>query len=87
MIPVRSYINLLSDYLRRQKLRVALLTITMFTSIGLMLVGPQLIRTFLDGAIDEEPVSTRIPFAIWYMVVAVLTQVFSVTATYLAEQF
>ncbi len=86
MIPVRSYINLLYDYLRRQKARVALLTITMFTSIGLLLVGPQLIRTFIDRAIEEEPVSLLIPIAIWYMAVAVLTQVFSVTSTYLAEQ-
>jgi len=86
MIPVRSYLNLLYDYLRRQKARVALLTIAMFASIGLMLVGPQLIRTFLDRAIDKDPISELIPIAIWYMVIAVATQVFSVTATYLAEQ-
>ena len=86
MIPVRSYTNLLYDYLRRQKARVALLTITMFTSIGLMLVGPQLVRAFLDRAIDGEATSRLIPIAVWFMVVAVLTQVFSVTATYLAEQ-
>ncbi len=86
MIPVRSYINLLYEYLRRQKGRVALLVITMFTSIGLMLVGPQLIRTFLDRAIDGEPTSSLIPIAVWFMVVAVLTQLFTVVATYLAEQ-
>ena len=65
MIPVRSYISLLYDYLRRQKARVALLTIAMFTSIGLMLVGPQLVRIFLDRAIDGEPTSKIIPFAVW----------------------
>ncbi len=86
MIPVRSYIKLLHSYLRRQKLRVAALTITMFTAIGLTLVGPQLIRAFLDGAIDREPTNVLIPIAIWYMVIAVLQQVFNVTATYLAEQ-
>ncbi len=86
MIPVRSYIRLLYDYLRRQKGRVALLTIAMFTSIGLMLVGPQLIRTFIDRAIDGEPTSRLIPIAIWFMVIAVFTQVFGVVATYLAEQ-
>ena len=86
MIPVRSYIKLLYDYLRRQKGRVALLTIAMFTSIGLMLVGPQLIRTFIDRAIEGEPTSQLIPIAIWFMVIAVFTQVFGVAATYLAEQ-
>jgi len=86
MIPVRSYIRLLRDYLRRQKLRVALLSVTMFTFIGLTLVGPQLVRTFLDRAIDGEEPSRLIPIALWFMVVAVLQQVFSVTATYIAEQ-
>ncbi|MDJ0923316.1 MAG: ABC transporter ATP-binding protein [Acidimicrobiia bacterium] len=86
MIPVRSYIRLLYDYLRRQKARVALLTATMFTAIGLMLVGPQLIRIFLDRAISGEPASQLIPIAVWFMVIAVLQQLFSVAATYLAEQ-
>lgn len=86
MIPVRSYIRLLRDYLSRQKLRVALLTITMFTFIGLTLVGPQLVRTFLDRAIEGEASSKLIPIAVWFMVIAVLQQLFSVTATYLAEQ-
>jgi len=86
MIPVRSYIALLYDYLRRQKARVAWLTITMFASIGLMLVGPQLVRTFIDRAIGGEASSRLIPIAVWFMIIAVLTQVFSVTSTYLAEQ-
>jgi ABC-type multidrug transport system fused ATPase/permease subunit len=86
MIPVRSYITLLYDYLRRQKARVAWLTITMFASIGLMLVGPQLVRMFIDRAIGGEPSSRLIPIAVWFMVIAVSTQIFSVTATYLAEQ-
>jgi ATP-binding cassette subfamily B protein len=86
MIPVRSYITLLYDYLRRQKGRVALLTITMFIGIGLMLIGPQLIRAFLDRAIAEEPTSRLIPLAVWFMVIAVLQQLFSVAATYVAEQ-
>jgi ATP-binding cassette subfamily B protein len=86
MIPVRSYITLLYDYLRRQKLRVAGLTVTMLIGIGLMLIGPQLVRAFLDRAIDGEPSSQLIPLAIWFMLIAVLQQLFSVAATYLAEQ-
>ncbi|MDX2466268.1 MAG: ABC transporter ATP-binding protein [Acidimicrobiia bacterium] len=86
MIPVRSYIRLLYDYLRRQKLRVAGLAITMFTGIALMLIGPQLVRTFLDRAIDQAPRSELIPIALWFMGIAVLQQLFAVAATYLAEQ-
>ena len=67
MIPVRSYLRLLADYLRRQKLRVAALTITMFTAIGLTLVGPQLVRAFLDRAIEGSPVDELVPLAVWFM--------------------
>ncbi len=86
MIPVRSYIRLLRDYLSRQKLRVTLLTITMFTFIGMTLIGPQLVRIFLDRATAGATSSRLIPLAVWFMVVAVLQQIFSVAATYLAEQ-
>jgi ATP-binding cassette subfamily B protein len=86
MIPVRSYIRLLHDYLSRQKLRVALLTITLFVYIGMTLIGPQLVKIFLDRATGGEPSSRLIPIAVWFMVVAVLQQLFNVTATYIAEQ-
>ena len=58
MIPVRSYIKLLYDYLRRQKLRVAALTITMFTAIGLTLVGPQLVRADMFFLIETADNNT-----------------------------
>lgn len=86
MIPVRSYLRLLYDYLRRQKLRVAVLTLTLFTGIGLALVGPQLVRAFLDRALDGAESSELIPIAVWFMAIAVFQQLFSVVATYQAEQ-
>ncbi|MEA2002616.1 MAG: ABC transporter transmembrane domain-containing protein, partial [Actinomycetota bacterium] len=86
MIPVRSYLRLLYDYLRRQRGRVLALTLAMFTGIGLKLIGPQLVRTFLDRAIDGESGDALIPIAVWFMVIAVLQQFFDVFATYLAEQ-
>ena len=56
MIPVRSYIKLLHDYLRRQKVRVAALTLTM--SLPISTVTPSGtsigIRPTLD--IDITPV-------------------------------
>ena len=86
MIPVRSYLRLLYDYLRRQKLRVAVLALTLFTGIGLALIGPQLVRSFLDRALDGTESSELIPIAVWFMAIAVFQQLFSVVATYLAEQ-
>ena len=44
------------------------------------------VRSFLDRAIEGSPIDELIPLAVWFMVIAVLQQVFNVTATYLAEQ-
>lgn len=86
MIPVRSYLRLLIDYLRPQSGRVVALAVTLFTGIGLKLVGPQLIRNFLDRAIGGADERVLIPIAVWFIGLAVLQQVFGVTSTYLAEQ-
>jgi ATP-binding cassette subfamily B protein len=86
MNPVRSYIRLLYSYLRRQKLRVAMLTLAIFVAIVLKLLGPQLIRSFLDRAIDGAPSGVLVPIAGWFIAIAFAQQLFSVAATYLAEQ-
>lgn len=50
MIPVRSYWNLLSSYLRHQRARTVVLTVLLLTGIGLQILNPQIIRTFIDRA-------------------------------------
>jgi ABC-type multidrug transport system fused ATPase/permease subunit len=85
MIPVRAYARLLVDYLRPQRLRVAVLAILLVATIGLQLVNPQLIRSFLDRALEGSDSSGLVPIAIWFMGIAVAHQALSVVATYLAE--
>ena len=53
MIPVRSYWNLLSAYLRRQRARTIVLAVLLFMGIGLQVLNPQIIRTFIDRATSE----------------------------------
>lgn len=85
MIPVRRYLRLLSRYLRPLRTRMGLLGVVVLTDISLQLLGPQLIKRFIDGAIAGDGPSALIPIATWFMVIAVTQQGISVWATYLAE--
>ena len=85
MIPVRAYFNLLTDYLRPLRPRVVLLSAVLFTTIGLQLVNPQLIKRFIDGALEGRGASALIPLAVTFMLVALAQQALAIWATYLAE--
>ena len=85
MIPVRAYFALLSDYLRPLRSRVAMLGLVLFGTIALQLVNPQLIKQFIDGALDGRPASDLIPIAVAFMAIAIVQQALAVWSTYLAE--
>lgn len=85
MIPVRAYFNLLVDYLRPLRSRVAVLAIVLFGAIGLQIVNPQLIKRFIDGAIDGRSATELIPIAVTFILVAVAQQALYIWSTYLAE--
>lgn len=85
MIPVRRYLSLLSRYLRPLRKRMGLLGVVVLIDIGLQLVGPQLIKEFIDGAVAGEGGTVLIPIAAWFMVIAVVQQGMAVWATFLAE--
>jgi ATP-binding cassette subfamily B protein len=52
----------------------------------LQLANPQLIAVFIDRAIQGSDISSLVPLAVLFMVVAVIHQVLMVWATYIAEQ-
>jgi ATP-binding cassette subfamily B protein len=85
MIPVRQYWNLLVDYLRPYRLRVVLLAVLLFTGIAFQLINPQIVRSFIDQAIEGADQSDLIRLALVFAVLAVGHQALSVAATYLAE--
>jgi len=85
MIPVRAYFKLLTDYLRPLRPRVVLLSAVLFGTIGLQLVNPQLIKRFIDGALEGRGASALIPLAVTFMLVAIIQQALAIWATYLAE--
>lgn len=57
-IQVHEYRDLLVKYLKPQRFRVALLAVLLFTSIGLTLLNPQVIRYFIDTATTPDPMLT-----------------------------
>lgn len=85
MIPVGRYLRLLSQYLRPLRKRMGLLGAVVLADIALQLVGPQLIKRFIDGAIAGVGTSVLVPIATWFIIIAVVQQAMAVWATYLAE--
>lgn len=85
MIPVRAYFRLLTNYLRPLRPRVVLLSVVLFGTIGLQIVNPQLIKRFIDGALEGQGASALIPLAVTFMLIAVAQQTLAIWSTYLAE--
>ncbi|NNC91730.1 MAG: ABC transporter ATP-binding protein [Acidimicrobiia bacterium] len=85
MIPIRSYWNLLSAYLRNQRARTAVLAVLLFTGIGLQVLNPQIIRSFIDRATTGDDTGNLVPLAVAFMVIAVIYQLLNVAATWMAE--
>ncbi len=85
MIPVKSYWKLLATYLRNQRARTALLAVVLFVGIGLQVLNPQIIRSFIDRATTGDGADNLIPLAVAFISIAVVYQVLNVAATWMAE--
>ena len=81
-IRFRQYVDLLARYLRPQTGLVTIVAVLLFTSIGLQLVNPQIIRYFIDEALAGSPVSRLIGAAALFTVIALMQQVVDVLTTY-----
>ena len=81
-IRLRQYVGLLVRYLRPQKGMVAAVALLLFTGIGLQLVNPQIIRYFIDEALDGSPVSRLVAAAGLFTLIAAVQQVVNVLAAY-----
>lgn len=81
-IPLKQYGHLLADYLKPQQHRVVWLAIALLGSIGLQLVNPQILGYFIDTVVTRGASPTLLSAAILFIGVAIVTQIFTVTATY-----
>lgn len=84
-IPLKQYWNLLVNYLESQWPRALLLSVLLFSSIGLQLVNPQIMRHFIDTAQSGGASETLLRVALLFIGVALVQQVASVLATYVSE--
>src|SRR5262245_55694728 len=84
-IRLKEYWSLLVIYLRPQRWRVALLATLLLTSIGLQLANPQLLRYFIDTAQAGGEMRRLFTAVGLFIGIALLTQLFSLGATYVSE--
>jgi ATP-binding cassette, subfamily B, bacterial len=84
-IPLKQYTSLLAHYLKPQQRRVVGLAIALLGSIGLQILNPQILGYFIDTAVSGGSQQRLLIAAFLFIGVALLTQVLSVTATYLGE--
>ena len=78
-----SYRATLSTYLGPLRGRVAVLVVLLLGSIGLQLVIPLIMRTFIDAAVAQSAVSGMTMAAIAYLVAGILNQLLDAGASYL----
>jgi ATP-binding cassette subfamily B protein len=79
------YLDLFARYVAPEWRRLVLLGVLIAASIGLQLVAPQLLRSFIDSAIKGAEVDTLVRIAILFVVFALGQQVAGALATYTGE--
>jgi len=86
-VPLKRYIDLLGEYMLPQRWLVAGLAVGLFANIALQLVNPQILRYFIDTAVDTSadapPLSAITYAAIAFLSVAILVHLISIVTSYL----
>jgi ATP-binding cassette, subfamily B, bacterial len=82
-IGVAQYRALFKSYLTPQWRKVTLMAFLLLVSIGLKLIEPQILRYFIDSAVAKTNVDLLMRAAIFYLLIAVVVQLFGAAATYL----
>jgi ABC-type multidrug transport system fused ATPase/permease subunit len=85
-LPLRAYWDLLSRYIRPQWRRFTLLSVLLLVSIGLQVVNPQIMRGFIDAALEGAAVSQLVIGGLAFLAIALLGQAVSVSVVYLSEK-
>ena len=85
-VSLRQYHDLLASYLWPQRGHVTLLAVFILGNTGLLLVTPQILRSFIDTAQTGEAFTTLVTLALLFSGVALGQQVVSVLATYFSER-
>ncbi|RPJ39142.1 MAG: ABC transporter ATP-binding protein, partial [Chloroflexi bacterium] len=84
-IGFREYARFLARYMKPRMHLVLALGVTLFINIGLMLVNPQILRSFIDLAMAGGAPSALTRMALTFIGVAVLQQLIGVLVVYVTE--
>ena len=84
-LPVRRYLALLAKYLKPQWFRTTLMAFFLLLDVGLQLLNPQILRYFIDTALNGGASLALIYAAMFFIAVAILAQVVSIAAIYFSE--
>ena len=84
-LPLQQLWDLLARYIQPQKKRFALLTVLLFSSIGMQVINPQIMRFFIDATQSTQETQALLIAALAFISIAILQQVVGVSATYTGE--
>lgn len=84
-LPFKAYWDLLARHVKPQRFRFILLVCLLLGSIGMRVVAPQIMRSFIDAAQKGEAVRVLILMAAGFIGIALAQQLISVAVTYLGE--
>jgi ABC-type multidrug transport system fused ATPase/permease subunit len=84
-IPLKDYWDLLSQHIQPQKSAFAALTVLLLASIGLQVVNPQIMGTFIDTAKAGAGARRLVPLALAFIGLALVRQAVTIGASYFGE--
>jgi ABC-type multidrug transport system fused ATPase/permease subunit len=84
-LPFKAYWDLLSQHIRPQVGRFALLAGLLLGSIVLRIFAPQVMRTFIDSALAGEALQTLTGTALAFIGIALFQQFMAIAVTYVGE--
>lgn len=80
------YVKLLKQYLLPHRGLLSGLTLLLFSSIGLQLVNPQIMRSFIDTAKAGAPLESIVWIGVLFLCVALVNEGAGIGARYLSEK-
>ena len=81
----RPTISLIKNYLSPQSGRVALLAVLIFTNLGLQLLIPQIMRTFIDSVLAGAALTNLVRLGVWFLAAALSQQLMNILSAYYTQ--
>jgi ABC-type multidrug transport system, ATPase and permease components len=83
---LQHYWRLLATYLRDQVVAVSVLAVLLLTGIGVQLLHPQIVRSFIDASQNQVAHRLLLTIAGLFVALVVIQRLIGVATTYLGEQ-